>query len=232
MARTGGKWEGDLPFTDAKITLPPLDVMVSGTATITRNGAFDWSLNQGSSLTNQYNINISQAVIERLGMQDDGALLENYGTGTPGNSAGGGNLPYSGNQGSPYQVSGRPPFAGSTQLNPVIGTRPKGFKATDLTFVYLISTLALTSINVQVNKTTYANNVAIAQAVLLANAANGLQTATQANPYVTKVAITPANVLFNQTDNSEIQAELVVVTPATSLFRLYRVFIHGQFNYA
>lgn len=232
MGRSAGKWEGDTPFSDPKITVPPVDIMFSGTAAITRNGAFDWSVNQGSSLTVTYNLNLSQNVIERLGMIDDPALLENFGTSTPGNSAGTGVVALTGNQNMPYQVSGRPPFTGATQLTPLIGTRPKGFKVTDITLVYQVNTANLTSINVQVNKTVYANNVALAQTILLANAANGLQITAQTLPYVTKVPITPANVLFNTTDNSEIHAELAVVTPASSVFRLYRAYIHGQFNYA
>lgn len=233
MSRTGGKWEGDLPFTDAKIAITPNDFTWTAIAdaVITRNAAFDWSVNQPASKTVTYLLPISNLVMERLGMADDSALLENYGTATPGNAVGGGNAAYTGNQGGPYQVSGRPPYPGASQLTPPVGFRAKGFKCTDITLVYQITTLALTSINLQINKTVFANNVALAQSVILANGANGLQTATQASPYVTKVNV-GANAAFNVTDNSEVAAELVVITPATSLFRLYRAYLHGSYNYA
>ena len=137
-------------------------------------------------------------------------------------------------QGTPYGVTGRPPFTGITEFTPVTGVagRPKGFLLTNINLVYLIAGAAATTHTIGIEKNVYANNVALASTAVLAVAANGLATATQANPYVTTVSVAAGNQAFNMTDNSEIVAEVNVVTPGGGTYRLYRAVIHGYFNWA
>lgn len=229
MARTAGKWEGDSPFIDGVIpVLANSFTATSGTMTFTKNAAGDFSLNAGASQTCVIYGPLDDEIF-RTGMQDDSALLENYGTSTPGNAAGAGNAAYTGNQGGPYGVTGRPPFSGATQLTPPVGTRLKGIKILDVTLVYFISGAALTLHTIGLKKTTFANNVANAISDVIAQGANGLATATQANPYVTKVAV--AAPTFMVSDLTGLYIEVDATTQVAGAYRLYGAFIHVQYNY-
>lgn len=118
--------------------------------------------------------------------------------------------------------------------NAVVGDAPirKGIKITDVTVHYQVGTLALTSISVRIDRIKFVNNVANAISVVLANAANGLQIALQANPYSTKINIVdPIDLTgYDVADNSGLYIEFSVVTPATSTFRLYGFTVHNTFN--
>lgn len=229
MPHTASSFQQDTPSTDAKIVVNPEDMLLSvvaaADAVLTRNAAGDWSWNQIASKTNIYAVSLK--VIERLGMP--ALLQENYGTATPGNAAGGGVTAFSGNQGGPQDAAGFPPFTGASYLTPPVGNVAKGFKLTDITFVYQITTNPLTAITCRVDKTVYANNIAPAITAVLATGVNGLQTAVNAQPYVTKVS-TPA-ATFNTTDNSDIIAELSVQTAAACTAKIYRMILHGTFNF-
>jgi hypothetical protein len=231
MPRTQSSWSMDTPFTDGKIIIGPQDMLLSvaaaADAVLTRNAAGDWSWNQIASKTNIYAGIISSSVLERIGQAGD--FQENYGTATPGNAAGVGNAGFTGNQGGPQDFTGRPPVAGATYLNPTLGNIPKGFKLTDVTFVYAGVTVDLVAITCRVDKTVYANLVAPAVTPVLATGVNGLLVANNANPRVIKVA-TPGAV-FNFTDNAEINVELSVQTNAGGTAKIYRMILHGTFNY-
>ena len=229
MARTGGKWESDTPYTDGLIPiLANAFTATSGAATLTRNAKGDFSFNIGAGVTAVFMCPLDEEIF-RTGMIDDPALLENFGTSTPGNAAGAGNAAYTGNQGGPYGVTGRPPFTGASQLTPLVGTRPKGIKILDLTLCYQITGAALTLHTAGLSKSVFANNAAIVVTDVVANAANGLATATQANPYVTKISV--AAPTFNVTDLSGLVLEWDATTQAAGAFRLYGAFLHCQFNY-
>lgn len=230
MPNTNSTWTHNTGQGDAKLVVAPQDMMISfaaaADAVLTRNAAGDWSWNQIASKTNIYSVSVSRT-LERLGLNGD--FQETFGTATPNNSTGGAQPAFVGNQGGPQSFPGRPPQAGASFLAPVVGSVAKGFKLTDVSFVYLIGGAALTAITCRVDKTVYANNVANAITPVLATGANGLATAIQANPYVTKVA-TP-NAIYNVTDNSDIIAELSVQTQAAGTCRIYRMILHGTFNY-
>jgi hypothetical protein len=229
MPRTSSSFSQDTGFSDAKLVVNPQSMLTSFAAAtdavLTRNAAGDWSWNQIASKTNIYGAVVSSRVVERLLAADD--LQEVFGTATPG--AAGAAVVYGATQSSPADVTGRPPFTGASYLSPVLQGRPKGFKLTDVTFVYQVTTNPLTAITCRVDKMVHANNVANAITPVLATGVNGLQTAVQANPYVTKVS-TPAAV-FNTTDNSDIIVEASVQTPAGGTARIYAMILHGVFNF-
>lgn len=231
MPRTQSSFSQDTGFSDGKIIIGPQDMLLSlgaaVDAVLTRNAAGDWSWNQIAAKTNIYAGIVSSSVLERLGLAGD--FQENYGTATPGNAAGVGNAAFTGNQGGPQDSTGRPPFAGAGYLNPVVGNVPKGFKLTDVTFVYSALTADLTAITCRVDKTVYVNTVAPAVTAVLASGVNGLVVTANAQPRVVKVS-TPGAV-FNFTDNSEINVELSVQTAGGGTARIYRMILHGTFNY-
>lgn len=238
MPRTQGRYQQDLGFTDFNLVAAPLDIISFGTTTLTRNAIWDYSWNVGNSQTCRFIIPITSVIMQRLWQMDDSAMLENFGTGTPGQGNPGptltGSQTYSvSGQGTPWGVTGRPPYTGITQFTPVTGVagRPKGFKLTDITLVYLVGGATLDALTIGVEKNVYANNTAIASTAILAVAANGLTATVQANPFVIQVPIAAGNQLYNMTDNSEIISEVTVTTGGSATFRLYRASIHGHFNW-
>lgn len=93
----------------------------------------------------------------------------------------------------------------------------RGFKLASIDVVYSIGTLALDAHTLVLDKIAYANNVAVA--VTSVPLTGSLSTATQANPYLTNIAVTtPA---FNNTDNSKYVLELTVNAAATSAYDYY-----------
>jgi hypothetical protein len=115
--------------------------------------------------------------------------------------------------------------------DPILGDAavPKGLKITNMDLHYQITTNPLTIHTVRVDRMVFANNVANAITSILANGANGLQTAAQANPYTTRVALTtPA---FEVTDDAVVNIEVAATTPAGGTYRLYGMTLHVDYNY-
>lgn len=93
----------------------------------------------------------------------------------------------------------------------------RGFSLASFDLAYSIGTLALDAHSVVLDRVAYANNVAVA--VTSVPLTGTLATATQANPYLTNVAVTtPA---FNVTANSKYVLELTVNAALTSDYDLY-----------
>jgi len=229
MPHTESRYQQDLAFNDARLFVSASDILSFGTTTLTRDSAGLVSYHQPASQTVQYDINVTSLLIRRTGFFED--IQEEFG---PSNY----NSPSaSAIAGSAQIRTYRPDVIGAMsaaqQLNPRTALKTKGIKFKSYDVAYLISTLALTSQTTTVVQTVFANNVANASTVLLASAANGLQTAVQANPYVTNVAISPAPAVdgYFITPDQEVGVELVVVTPATSTYILYGIDLIFDFNY-
>lgn len=113
----------------------------------------------------------------------------------------------------------------------VTGDSPvaKGVQIVDITVIDLITGAALTAHTIRVDKTVFVNNVAAAISAVLAVGANGLPTATQANPYVTKVPVTST---MDVTDNDVITIEMVATTQGGGAYRWYGFVLHCNYNYA
>ncbi len=93
----------------------------------------------------------------------------------------------------------------------------RGFKLNSIDVVYSIAALALDAHTLVLDKIAYANNVAVA--VTSVPLTGSLSVATQANPYVTNIAVTtPA---FNVTADSKYVLELTVDAGATSEYDFY-----------
>lgn len=213
MPRTQGRYDQDLGYSDGIILLGPNDAIATGGAsTLTRNAAGDLSHNAGASVSPIYSFPLSKGCLFRTGVKDD--VQEQFG-GTIG----------------PAGVTGRPPFAGISQLTPLSAFRLKGLKILNFKVIYLISTNPLSSHTCRMDKTVFANNVANAITPILASAANGLATAAQANPYVTTVTLAAAQQIYRISDLSEYVIEVAPTTPVGGAYRMYGVQVGVEFNF-
>lgn len=214
MPHTRSNYNQDQGFSDGIIILGPDELMVSGTTVLTRNAAGDWAYNQAASQAVLYGINVGKA-IQRVGVNDR-KFLEQFGGTTPSLGAEG-----QGIYGTDY--TGNPEVVRTTKL--LKGIKLKGFKV-----YYTIATLALTVHTCRVDKVTYADGGAPTIAAVLASAANGLTTAVSTGKLV-QVDLAAAEQIYRTTDMNELVIEIAATTPATSLYRLYRVELLVEFNY-
>lgn len=226
MPHSAGRFQQDLGFVDGVMILGPEDAIATGGASVlTRNAAGDLSHNAGAAVAPIYSFNLAKAQFFRTGYQID--LQEQFGT-----AAGVAGPSVVANTGGPDGgVTGRPPFTGNTQITPVAGNRLKGIKLLSMKCIYLVTGAALTGHTLRVDKTVYANNAALAISAILANGANGLQTAIQANPYVTAVALAAGQQIYRVSDLSQYTIEIAPTTQGGGAFRLYGIEVLCEFNF-
>lgn len=199
----------------------------TGTATYTRNGAGDVSLNQGSSLTVQYQMGLADVKRPYLtfpafpgqGSTTSGVLLtSNENQEVFGTAAGGPSNPFGG---SAAGVN----FFGTPGV-------PWGVSIIDVFALYAVGTLALTSATITLYRNVYAENVALATTSVVTSAAGATATTSAANAcHVFKVSLTQP-LVYETTDFSDLLLELVLVTPATSTARVYALGMHAGVEYS
>lgn len=127
-------------------------------------------------------------------------------------------------------ATGRPPFTGASQLTPVTAARPKGISFEQLTVIYQVTTTAITVPTVGMFATQYFNNAAPVTTTLIAQATNGLQTATQAQPYVIPVSVPLAASNFIVTPNTVVVVEFDF-TNSTGTVDFLGFVLTCEFNY-
>lgn len=219
MPHTQSRYQQDLGFTDARVFLGLGDLVNSANGVLTRNAAGDWSYNQAASLAGIYAANLTNALIRRTGFGED--LQEQFGgTGIPASA-----------QPQVYRPDVIPSMNTGQQLQPRTALKLKGLKLLSMDVVYLITGAALTLHTIRVDQSNFANNVALAPSVVLANAANGLATAVQANPYVTNVPLGAAQQIYRNSVDSELWIEVAATTQAAGAYRLYGFDCLCEFNY-
>lgn len=226
MSRTGGRYEQKTPNTDGFLPIGAADFssVGAGANTLTRNAKGDVSLNMAASLVGVWTTSLS-GLIYRLGQQP--FLQEQFGT-----AAGVAGPTSVANTSDPDANIGPPPQTGTKVIIPQTGFVPKGVKIVDITLHYLIGTnpLSLHTMGLsQTVKPVSGTPGALVVTDVLANAANGLATAANANPQSTKAAITSP--VFTVADLSELILEVDATTPAGGTYRLYGATVHLQFNY-
>jgi hypothetical protein len=107
------------------------------------------------------------------------------------------------------------------------GTPNGGVSITAATAIYSVGTLALTSATLGISKSTWpATLTGTVPVVVDLLAPTALTLATNADIY--QVTVTPANPSILPLNSDEIITELSIVTPATSTFILYGVFLDIQ----
>lgn len=222
MPHTSSRYQQDLGFTDGIIMIDAGGFIYSGTgsATLTRNGVGDFVSTHAAAgvETNNWSTNLARGQMFRTGFGQD--LQEQFGgTGIAADA----------------EFQGRPDTLGAMsalqQLTPRTAFMVKGVKLLSIAVLYKITTQALTSITCRADKSVFANNVAIASSVVLASAANGLATATQANPYVTEVPIVAGNQVYQISDLSQIWFEVTPVMANTGVFQVYGIRVKVEFNF-
>lgn len=214
MPHTASRFQQDLGFTDSFAFLDANKCVATGGASVlTRNAAGNLSHNAGASVAPIYSFNLVDLVY-RTGFGED---LQNQfgGAGIAGSAA----------------PQGRPPFTGSTQLTPRTTNKLKGVKFLSFAVCYLITGAALTAHTCRMDKSVFANNVAIATAAIVASAANGLATATQANPYVTSVALAAGEQVYRISDLSQYWIEVAPTTQGGGAYRMYGIRVLYEFNF-
>lgn len=225
MSRTGGRYEQKTPNIDGRIVIAGQDFQLAsggGATTFTRIANGQVTQHIAASQANVFFANLSQ-ILFRTGQLP--FIQEQFGT------AAGVSGPTSvANTGDPDSNIGPPPQTGTLVITPQTGFVAKGVKINDITVKYLIGGTGPLSVHtIGLAKTVFANNVAAVTTNLLANATNGLQTATQANPYVTKVV--PTTVAFAVSDLTDLILELDVTTPAATTYDLFSIELHVSFNF-
>jgi hypothetical protein len=212
----------DLGFTDGRIFCGPGDIVwdVAAQAAIARTAAGQWSIaHTVAANTTNFAVNVTQAILRRLGFFED--LQEQFGgTGIPASA-----------QPQFY----RPDQIGSMntgqQLQPRTALKVKGFKLLSFDVMYSITTLALTAHTARVDQTVYVNNVAPATTVVLASGANGLQTAVQANPYVTNIPLAANQQIYRTLTDTALWIEVAANAQATTVYNLIGIECLLEFNF-
>lgn len=131
---------------------------------------------------------------------------------------------------TPASISGRPPYTGVTQFTPPIN-RPKGIAIKAVSLAYLVTGASFTVPTVGLFSMAYANNIAPALTTLIAQGTNGLQTAAQANPYVTYVPLAVQAQPFIITPNTIVTMEIDGNTGAGTTFDLLGVDFIVDYNF-
>lgn len=226
MGSTQSRCDCDLPYGDGNIIFEASDMLVTGgaaTATRVSKGELSWRF--GATQTGVIMIPLG-SVLFRSGLQD--GLQEQFGTGA-GTGAQGLPAPPA-TFTTPASVSGRPPFTGATQLTPPT-SRPKGILIKSVTLRYAISGAALTQNNFGIAKTVWANNAAPVVTDLLTNAQNGLLLATQAQPYVTTIALPAGSQVFQTTVEQTIMMEWDPTTQGGGQLDVFSVRVAVSYNF-
>lgn len=222
MSRTGGRFEAKTTFTDGYYNFGAQDFESYGgvATTFVRSGSGLYVQNVAASLSPIFICTLS-SILFKTGQTP--FLQQQFGT-----AAGVAGPTSVANTNDPDSQIGPPPQTGAKSITPQAGFLLKGTNISDITLKYSISGAALTAHTIGITKTVFANNVAPVVTNVLANAANGLATATQAQPYVTKIAVNSGMLV---TDLSDYNIELDVSTQVAGVYQLFGVTIHVQYNY-
>lgn len=230
MPHSKSSFNQDTGFIDGFFVVgAPAFNVLSGSATLTRGGKGLLYQAVGASATLVFDALLDKALF-RTGTNF--ITQEQFGTaaGVAGISG------VSGTSDADAQPAGYPGSPQSSvwgndtaaQLTPRAAFIAKGVNINDITLVYAISGAALSTHTIGLSKTVYANDTAPAVTDVLTNAAHGLATATQAQPYVTKVSV---NSGYLVTDLSEYIIELDVTTASGGAYDLYGAVVHVTFNF-
>jgi hypothetical protein len=217
MPHTQSRYMQDLGFTDARIFAGGGDVVTTGGPAVITRVPPGYFLALPTGVATFVAVNVAQLVARRLGFFED--IQEQFGG--------------AGIAGSAQTRTYRPDVIGAMsatqQLQPRTAFKTKGFRLISVDVIYSITGAALTSNLIRIDSVQYVNNVAPANTVILASGANGLATATQAQPYVTTV--TPAVQPYFTLQDSALWIDLAVTAAAgTASFFGFDVAVEFNFN--
>jgi len=221
MPHSKSRYHQDLGFTDGEWFLGPGEIVwdVAAQAAIARAAAGQWSVaHVVAANTTNFAVNLTQAILRRSGFGED--LQEQFGgSGIPGSAE---------YQGRPDTLAS---MATGQPITPRTAFKVKGFKLIEFDVIYTIGTAALTTHTCRVDQTQYVNNLAPATTVVLASAANGLATATQAQPYVTTVVLPVAQQIYRTLNDLAFWVEVQANAAATTVYNLIGIDCDIEFNF-
>jgi hypothetical protein len=222
MPHTQSRYQQDLGFTDGRVRASVGDIIFTGaTLAITRVAAGQWGVVLGTpaAQANTFAINVTQALIRRLGFGED--LQEQFGgAGIPGSA-----------QPQFYRPDVIGAMSAAQQLQPRTALKVKGFKLLSFDVIYSLGVAAATTHTCRVDQSVFSNNVAIATTAVLASGANGLAVATQANPYVTNVPLAAGQQIYRTLADTDLWIEDVITGAATTTVTFWGFDLIMEFNY-
>lgn len=221
MPHTQSRYQQDLGFPDGKVRGTVGDIVFTGaTLANTRTAAGVWGVVLGTpaAQTNTFAINVNNQIIRRTGFGED--IQEQFGgTGIPGSA-----------QPQVYRPDVIPSMSTAQQIQPRTALKTKGYKLLSYDVIYLIGAANATSSTTRVDQTIFANNIAPATTVVLATGANGLQTTTQAQPYVTNVVLPANQQVYRTLVDGDVWIEVAITGVATTTLTFYGIDIYVEFN--
>lgn len=227
MSKTQGRYEQKVGNTDAIAVFGPNDVdaLAAADCVLTRTAAGDYNYTVAASKTVTFGLNLGK-LLQRTGQLP--FIQEQFGT-----AAGVAGPTTVANTSDPDAKSSPyiPPFTGATQLSVQTGFFPKGIKIMGFNVAYFVKTVNLTALTCRVDKTVYADGVAVAVTAVLASAANGLISTFAATPKVKAVTLAAAQQIYRVTDLSALTFELGVQTPVGGTFELERIEVLYHYNF-
>lgn len=228
MPTTEQFWQSNTAFNDMQIFIDPYHIAtLAGAATLTRAGSGLVSLAIAASEACVFEAfftpktRTGMYATPALNQQEFGTAAAQPGPSTVPNTSG----PLALRPGFPPILAANMATLGNIQRGPI----PKGVQINSVDAIYSVAGAALSLATIGVTKTVFANNTAPVVTNLLANAANGLPTAIQAQPYVTNVPLT--TVAFITDNDVEPLIELDLTTAAGGTANLYGLVARCSFNY-
>jgi hypothetical protein len=117
------------------------------------------------------------------------------------------------------------------ELQPRTALKAKGFKLRSIDAIYSLGVANASAHTIRVDQNIFVNNTAPAITSILASGANGLATATQAQPYVTNVPLTIAADGYVITPDTDVWVEEVITGAGTTTVTFYGWDINFDFNW-
>lgn len=222
MPKTQSRFQQDLGFTDGRLRASVGDIVFTGaTLAVTRVAAGQWGVVLGTpaAQTNTFACNVFQQILRRTGFGED--LQEQFGgTGIPGSA-----------QPQFYRPDQIGSMNTAQQLQPRTALKIKGIKLLSFDVIYQITTLAATSSTCRVDQTQFQNNIAISTFPVVASGANGLQTAVQANPYVTNVQLNNSQQIYRNLTDGDMWIEVAITGAATTNLTFFGFDMYFEYNF-
>jgi hypothetical protein len=221
MPHTKSRYQQDMGFPDGRIRANAGDLIFTGaTLAVTRVAAGQWGivLATPAAQANTFAVNVTQMLMRRLGFGED--LQEQFG------GAGiAGSAEY---QGRPDALAS---MATGQPITPRTAFKVKGFKLNSYDVIYSLGVANATAHTTRVDQTVFGNGLALVTTPVLASAANGLQTAFAANPYVTNVALPAAQQIYRNLNDADLWIEDVITGAATTTVTFWGFEMYLEFNY-
>jgi hypothetical protein len=233
MPHTRSRYMMDLAFNDGEVSAGVGDIVnvtSAGTSAITRTALGNYNYAISASTTTFFAVNVTNQVLRRLGFFED--LQEQFGG--------------LGIAASADPQLSRPDAMGSMnkaqQITPRTAFKVKGFRLLDFDTIYTVTGAPFNTLTSSVYLTQFNNNVAVAPVAIVAAGVNGLTNLVQANPYVSTLALTTAQLqainnpaggppgYLIQSDQ-QLWIEVAIVTGAGATGTFYGFDLGIEFNF-